>query len=358
MHYEDAARPDKESRPARRVRYSGKNPRKFEQKYKELRRDPDTLARVEAAGKTPAGTHRPIMPEEVLECLALEPGAMVLDGTLGYGGHTELFLQAVSPGGRVNGLDVDPVQLPLTTARLRAAGWEESAFIPVASNFAGAAAVLGAQGLADGVDAFFLDLGVSSMQIDDPVRGFSWKHDGPVDMRLNPARGVSAAEFLRQTGPEKLARLLDENADEPMAVPLAQLLSGKSFTSTRALAAAIREHAAQALRLRVGAEEEAERTIRRVFQALRIAVNGEFSALDAVLRALPDCLRPGGRAAILTFHSGEDRRVKRAFRDLAATGEWELDEEPQPVRASQAEQRANPRSTSAKLRWIQRNGVC
>ncbi len=346
--------PNSEARPPRRERYQGKNPRRFTQKYKEHRRDPDTLSKVAAAGKTPAGTHRPIMPDEVLEALAIQPGETVLDGTLGFGGHTELLLKASCPGGRVIGLDVDPIQLPLTAHRLRSLGWAEPQFTAVASNFAGAASVLAAHGCATGADALFLDLGVSSMQIDDPARGFSWKQDGPVDMRLNPTRGLSAGAFLLQTSVEKLARILDENADEPLAVPLAQLLAGREFLTTHALAAAIRERAAAALRLRPGAEEEAERTVRRVFQALRIAVNGEFTALDAILRALPSCLKPGGRAAILTFHSGEDRRVKHAFRSLAATGAWDLHEEPQPARARTKELRENPRSSSAKLRWIQR----
>ncbi len=342
-------------RPPRRPRYSGKNPRHFSQKYKEHQQDPETLAKVTAAGKTPAGTHRPIMPAEVLTALALQPGDTIVDGTLGYGGHTALFLPAVQPHGRVIGLDVDPIQLPLTTARLHTTGWAEPHFTPIHSNFAGLTRVLTTLGLPTGVHALFCDLGVSSMQIDDPTRGFTWKQNGPLDMRLNPTRGTSVAELLRTIRPEKLARLIEENADEPLAPTLARALAGRTFTHTQPLADAITAIATPAHRLRVGAAEEITLTVRRVFQALRIAVNDEFSALDTLLRALPTTIRPGGRVAILTFHSGEDRRVKHAFRTLAATGTWHLPEDTQPLRPSPAEQHANPRSTSARLRHITRS---
>ena len=335
-------------RPPRRPRYAGKHPRQFALKYKEHRGDAETLAKVAAAGKTPAGSHRPIMVDEVLECLAIGPGTTVADGTLGFGGHTGAFLDR---GACVHAFDVDPVEGPRTIARLRAAGHGEDVLVFHQRNFAGIAATLAASGLPTGADALFVDLGLSSMQIDDPARGFTWKERGPLDMRLNPQRGITARQFLRETAAPKLEQILTENADEPLAAPLAAALAGRDFTDTTSLADAVRAVAAPLLRLRAGADDEIQRSVRRVFQAVRIAVNGEFTALDALLRSLPACVRPGGRAAILTFHSGEDRRVKHAFSALAATGSWELPPD-QPLRPSAAEQRANPRSTSAKLRTI------
>lgn len=341
-----------EPRPPRRKRYAGKNPRRFKDKYKEHRGDAETLKKVEAAGKTVAGRHRPIMVAEVLEVLALQPGETIADGTLGYGGHTREFL---TTGARVIALDVDPLQLPRTTERLRAEGFGEEQLVTVSSNFAGLPRVLAAQGLVDGADAVFADLGVSSMQIDDPARGFSWKSNGPLDMRLNPSRGTTAADLLKKYSPAKLAVLLEENADEPHAEALSSALAGRTFAGTRDFAAAIRGVVEPMHRLRPDAEELTEKSVRRVFQALRIAVNDEFSALDSLLRALSQCVNPGGRVAILTFHSGEDRRVKRAFAALEESGGWHQPDE-QPVSASREEQRANPRSTSARLRWIVRAG--
>ncbi len=346
--------PDSGSRPPRRKRYSGRNPRKFADKYKEHSGDAATLQKVESAGKTPAGRHRPVMVEESLAALAIQPGETVADGTLGYGGHTREFLRAVAPGGRVIALDVDPVQLPRTTERLRREGFGEDVLVAQHSNFAGLPRVLTELGLGDGVDAVFADLGASSMQIDDPSRGFSWKQGGPLDMRLNPARGQTAGELLQKLTPAKLSALLEENADEPHAAALGAALAGRTFAGTLPFAAAIRAVVSPAVRLRSDAEEQTEKSVRRVFQALRITVNDELSALDSLLRALPQCLNPGGRAAILTFHSGEDRRVKKAFAALEQSDGWHQPDE-QPRRPSGGEQRLNPRSTSASLRWIVRS---
>lgn len=171
----------------RRPRYAGKNPRRFEDKYKE--HDPARyaadVAKVIASGKTPAGSHRPIMVAEILEVLALRPGELAVDCTLGFGGHAREMLAMLAPGGRLIGLDVDPVEHPKTTARLREAGCGEEVFTAVRSNFAGLPKVLAELGLG-GADAILADLGVSSMQIDDPGRGFTFKSDGPLDLRLNP----------------------------------------------------------------------------------------------------------------------------------------------------------------------------
>jgi 16S rRNA (cytosine1402-N4)-methyltransferase len=340
----------------RRPRYSGKNPRRFEEKYKELNpeRYATDVAKVLASGKTPAGTHRPIMVAEILEALALRPGETAVDCTLGYGGHAREMLAKLSPGGRLIGLDVDPLEQPKTVARLRAAGWGEDVFTPVRSNFAGLPKVLAGLGLT-GADGILADLGVSSMQIDDPARGFTFKADGPLDLRLNPSRPPSAADWLARVTEAGLAAALAENADEPKAGLLARELVARRaatpFTRTRQLADAIRE----ILNLPKPArgEEPDDTVVRRVFQALRIAVNDEFGVLGLFLSNLPHALNPGGRVAILTFHSGEDRRVKHAFKTGLRDGLYAAVSE-DVIRAGQDELRANPRSSSAKLRWAVR----
>ncbi len=330
-------------RPPRRVRYGGKNPRRFEDKYKE--HDParygDTVAKVLASGKTPAGSHIPILVTESLAALQLAPGMFGVDATLGYGGHALQILEKITPGGKLIGLDVDPLVLPKTETRLRDLGYAEDSFQATRSNYAGLSKVL-AGSLADFV---FADLGCSSMQFDDPTRGFSFKAGGPLDMRMNPSRGLSAAEWLLKISAEKLEHAFIENADEPRAETLALALAGKHFSSTLALAQAVRES------VRVSDEDERELTVRRVFQAIRIAVNEEFTALDSFLRALPSCLKPGARAAILTFHSGEDRRVKQVMKVGLRDGVFsEISEG--PITATPEERRMNPRSSSAKLRWL------
>jgi 16S rRNA (cytosine1402-N4)-methyltransferase len=337
----------------RRPRYAGRNPRRFEDKYKELNpeRFAADVARVLAAGKTPAGSHRPIMVAEILSALALRPGDHAVDCTLGFGGHAREMLTQIAPGGRLVGLDVDPIEFPKTVARLRAAGWGEDVFTAVRSNFAALPMVLTELGL-DGVDAILADLGVSSMQLDDPARGFTFKADSPLDLRMNPARPPSAADWLARVSCRDLASALTGNSDEPYAEVLArELIARRSktpFTRTRQLANAIR-----AILLQHYPRHDPKSDndcVRRVFQAIRIAVNDEFGVLDLFLRRLPSCLKAGGRVAILTFHSGEDRRVKNAFREGLRAGIYsEANEE--VVRAGPEERRANPRSTSAKLRW-------
>jgi 16S rRNA (cytosine1402-N4)-methyltransferase len=340
----------------RRPRYAGKNPRRFEDKYKELNpgRYAADVAKVLASGKTPAGSHRSIMVAEILEVLALQPGEIAVDCTLGFGGHARELCARIVPGGRLIGLDVDPVEHPKTTARLRAAGWGEDVFTSVRSNFAGLRKVLHELGLT-AVDAVLADLGVSSMQIDDPARGFTFKTDGPLDLRLNPSRAPSAAEWLARIPAEKLALALTENADEPHAELLARELTLRRtkapFTRTLQLAESIRAILSENKPRRD--PEADDDCMRRVFQAIRIAVNDEFGALDLFLRHLPACLNPGGRVAILTFHSGEERRVKHAFREGVRAGIYSSTND-EIVRAGPEERRANPRSSSAKLRWAVR----
>ena len=332
----------------RRVRYSGKNPRRFEDKYKEHGSDPETIAKVIASGKTPVGTHRPIMVAEILAVLAPQPGELAVDCTLGYGGHAQEILAKISPGGKLLGLDQDPVELPKTEARLRALGFDETIFTAHRSNFAGLPQVLAANEIA-GADMILADLGVSSMQIDDPARGFSVKFSGPLDMRMNPQRGQPVSALLEKIKPDALTQLLAGNADEPKAVQLGAALAGKSFATTHELADAIRAALPHV------AKEDCHLNIRRVFQALRIAVNDEFSALETFLRHLPACLKPNGRVAILTFHSGEDRRVKKAFAGGHASGIYSKISD-DVIRPTAAEQHSNPRSAPAKLRWAIRAG--
>jgi 16S rRNA (cytosine1402-N4)-methyltransferase len=331
---------DETPRPPRRKRYSGRNPRRWEDKYKEHRGDAETLAKVEASGKTAAGTHRPIMVDEILTVLRPKSGEIALDCTLGWGGHSERILQKISPNGKLIGLDADPLQLPQTVERLQSLGFMPPTFQAIRSNFAGAQKVLSQLQLS-GVDLLLADLGVSSMQIDNPQRGFSFKHPGPLDMRMNPERGKSARGWLQDISSAKLQIALEENSDEPHAAELAPILAGKDFPTTQALAREIGKWVPAAA---------AEESIRRVFQALRIAVNEEFTALDTLLRILPTLMNPGGRIAILTFHSGEDRRVKKAFQAGLQNGVYDKIAD-EVIRASLQEVFQNSRASSAKLRW-------
>ncbi len=347
----DASIPPAGEPRRRRVRYAGKHPRRFEDKYKEHdpAKYPDVVAKVLASGKTPAGAHRPIMVAEVLDALQPQTGQVAVDCTLGYGGHAREFLGRLQPGGRLIGLDADPLELPKTEARLREAGFGPEAFTARRSNFAGLTKALAAEGLV-GADLVFADLGVSSMQLDEPGRGFSFKLEGPLDMRMNPQRGRPASALLQSLDAPALAELLVENADEPHAERLAAALAGASLSTTSELSQRIREVLGRV------SPEERELSVRRVFQAIRIAVNDEFASLDALLRILPAALLPGGRAAILTFHSGEDRRVKKAFEAGLREGAYaEIARE--VIRPTAAERGANPRSAPAKLRWARR-GVC
>lgn len=334
-------------KPRRRKRYRGKNPRHYDEKYKE--RDPfryaETVEKVIASGKTPAGSHIPIMVDECLNTLALAPGMVGVDATLGYGGHAAKILQRISPNGMLIGTDQDPIELPKTVRRLRDMGFGSDCFMAIRSNYAGVAKLLADRGML--ADFVFADLGCSSMQFDDPSRGFSFKHDGPLDMRMNPDRGLSASDWLCRADVARLARALHEHSDEPRADLIAAQLAGRKFLTTSQLAQAIRENG-------LIRENEKDLVVRRVFQAIRIAVNEEFTALDAFLRNLPECLKPGGRVVILTFHSGEDRRVKKFFQAGLRDGFFS-DASNGVITASLEEKHRNPRSTSAKLRWAVRS---
>ena len=338
----------------RRVRYKGKYPKKFEEKYKELQPEKykDTIEHVISKGNTPAGMHISIMVKEILDFLQIRPGQVGLDATLGYGGHTRRMLAQLQGQGHLYATDVDPIEMEKTRARLASAGFGPELLTIQHRNFADVDQV------APGVlfDFVLADLGVSSMQIDDPTRGFTFKQDGPLDLRLDPSSGVTAAERLRQLDQEELENLLVENSDEPYADRIAKAViqvfrRGGTVDTTRQLYALI-EGALSFLP--AGERKEAvKKSCQRTFQALRIDVNSEFEVLYAFLEKLPHVLKPGGRAAILTFHSGEDRLVKKAFRQYAREGVFsEISED--VIRPSVQECFQNPRAHSTKLRWAVR----
>lgn len=341
-------------KPPRRQRYRGTHPRSFDEKYKEHQpeRYADDVKRVLDSGRTPAGSHRPIMVREILAGLAPQPGDLAIDCTLGYGGHAKEILAKIQPDGRLLALDVDPIELPKTEARLLELGFPPETLIVKRSNFAGLTSAV-VPVFPDGANVILADLGLSSMQIDDPQRGFTFKVDAPLDMRMNPQHGPSAATLLGKLDAFQLAALLTDNADEPRANKLARAIvdaqSQSPLQSTGQLADVIRS----ALRTSTRSDDDVQATIRRVFQAIRIAVNDEFGALDALVKQIPQCLKPGGRVAILTFHSGEDRRVKQAFKQGLKDGIYATISN-EVTRPSPQEQRANPRSAPAKLRFATR----
>lgn len=336
-------------RGKRRVRYTGTHPRRFEEKYKELHPEshPGEVRKVLERGDTPAGTHRPICVQEILTVLDPRPGEIGVDATLGFGGHAREILPRLRPGGRLFGIDVDPLELPRTEARLRGLGFGEDVLVVRRMNFAGLRRLLPEAG--GQVDFVLADLGVSSMQLDNPARGFTYKAEGPLDLRFNPEAKTPASALLPTLTEDELADLLVENADEPHAQAIARALQGRPIATTAQLAALVRR-AVGAVCPAAIRQEETRKSLQRTFQALRIAVNEELAALEQLLALLPACLKPGGRAAILSFHSGEDRRVKKAFQRGRRKGVYARIAE-EPVRPSAEERRANPRSSGAKLRW-------
>lgn len=290
------------------------------------------------------------MVAEVLQHLRPDPGAVIVDATLGGGGHAQAMLEQLGRTGRLIGLDVDPLELPRTEARLRALGYGPDRFVACRASFADLATVLRAQRFGR-VDGILADLGVSTMQHDTPGRGFSYKWPGPLDLRMDPTRGEPAWARVAGLGVDAIAALLVAHADEPQAATIAPLLASGEHRTTHALQRHIRrrlgdvhpELSPAAIKL----------SVRRTFQALRILVNDEFTALEALLREAPGCLRAGGRFVVLTFHSGEDRRVKRAFAAGRREGTWRA-VAPSVVRSGKAETFTNRRAASAKLRWAVR----
>jgi 16S rRNA (cytosine1402-N4)-methyltransferase len=294
--------------------------------------------------------HRPIMVQEVLRCLRPMPGDLAVDCTVGGAGHAREILDRIQPGGRLIALDVDGVELARTETRLRTAGFSPETFAAHHGSFADLPQILAAERVAT-ANLMLADLGTSTMQSDDPRRGFSYKGAGPLDMRMNPSVGETAAQLLARSSEAALASLLTENADEPHASLIARLLTQQPITTSHALERLVRTGLAAALPELT--KSDVKMSVRRTFQALRIAVNEEFAALDALLASLPRCLAPGGRVVMLTFHSGEDRRVKNAFRAGRRSGVYSAVAR-QVVRSAKEETFTNRRAASAKLRWAVR----
>ena len=343
---------EKQEQHKRRVRYRGTHPKRYEEKYKELQPEKyaETVEKILQKGNTPAGMHISICVKEILEFLQIKPGQTGLDATLGYGGHTQEMLKALHGKGHLYALDVDPIELAKTRERLARAGYGEDILTVKQLNFAEVDQIAAQAGAFDFVLA---DLGVSSMQLDNPDRGFSYKKEGPLDLRLDPQKGVPAAERLKTVTQEELEGMLIENADEPYAREISEavmraLEQGTAIETTTQL----REIIAEALKFLPAREREdaVKKSCQRSFQALRIDVNSEFEVLYAFLEKLPDILAPGGRVAILTFHSGEDRLVKKSFKQLQRDGVYgEISTE--VIRPSAEECRRNSRARSTKMRW-------
>ena len=339
----------------RRPRYKGKYPKRFEEKYKELQPEKykDTIEHVISKGNTPAGMHISIMVNEILDFLKIQPGETGFDATLGYGGHTKAMLQCLNGQGHIYATDVDPVESEKTKKRLADQGFGEDILTVRLQNFCTIDEIAKEVG---GFDFVLADLGVSSMQIDNPERGFSFKTEGPLDLRLNQQSGISAAERLDTISRDELAGMLYENSDEPYCEELAKAITdeirkGKRIDTTTKLRQVIEKT------LDFLPEKEKKDTIKktcqRVFQALRIDVNHEFEVLYEFMEKLPDALRPGGRVAILTFHSGEDKLVKRALKEGFRDGIYRAYSK-DIVRPSAQECAQNARAHSTKMRWAVR----
>ncbi len=343
---------EQQNQHRRRPRYNGAYPKHFHEKYKELQPEKygDTIEKVIRKGNTPAGMHRSICVREILDFLQIKPGQKGLDATLGYGGHTEAMLKCLDSCGHIYGLDVDPIESEKTRSRLDGLGYGPEILTVCHMNFADIDRISAEAGPFDFILA---DLGVSSMQIDNPQRGFSYKFDGPLDLRLDPTQGMSAAQRLARISREELAGMLTENSDEPYSQEIARAIvaaarRGKPVDTTLKLRVAIEEALSE-----LPAEnrrEEVKKACARTFQALRIDVNNEFEVLYEFLEKLPAALSPGGRAAILTFHSGEDRLVKQSFKEYRKAGVYS-DIAKDVIRPDAQECASNSRARSAKLRW-------
>ena len=344
-----------EKQHKRRVHYSGKYPKKFEEKYKELNPEKykDTIEHVISKGNTPAGMHISIMVKEIIDFLDIKPGQTGFDATLGYGGHTRAMLEKLEGHGHMFATDVDPIESEKTKKRLAEAGFGEDILTIKLQNFCTIDEIAKEVGAFDFILA---DLGVSSMQIDNPERGFSFKVDGPLDLRLNPNAGISAAERLDNISREELSGMLYENSDEPYCEELAKAITdeirkGNRIDTTTKLCHIIE----QTLDFLPEKDKKdiIKKTCQRTFQALRIDVNHEFEVLYEFMEKLPGALKPGGRAAILTFHSGEDKLVKKALKAGYKAGIYS-DYSKDVIRPSAQECAQNGRARSTKMRWAVR----
>jgi len=348
---QDHTKDESEPKHQRRVRYQGTHPKTFKEKYKELQPDQyaDEVEKVIQKGRTPAGMHIPICVNEILEFLQIEPGQTGLDATLGYGGHTLAMLKCLDSKGHLYALDVDALQLPQTKDHLARLGYGPEILAIRETNFSNIDQIASESGP---LNFILADLGVSSMQIDNPERGFSFKTDGPLDLRLNPKTGISAASRLKNITQDDLEGMLIENADEPHAVIIARAIiskikKGNEISTTTQLRTIIRDALNSTPLI---SADDINKSCQRCFQALRIDINNEFEVLAEFLEKLPDVLAEGGRVAILSFHSGEDRLVKKAFKHFYREGVYrEIATE--PIRPSAEECYVNSRARSAKLRW-------
>lgn len=343
---------NEQSSHKRRVRYKGTHPRKYSEKYKELNPEKyqDTIEKVIRKGSTPAGMHIPICVKEILDFLQIQPGQTGLDATLGYGGHSQKMLECLQGSGHLYALDIDPIEIVKTQTRLENLGYGENILTVIPINFSEIDQVAAKYG---SFQFLLADLGVSSMQIDNPMRGFSYKNDGPLDLRLNPTTGIPAAQRLKELTSQELEWMFLENSDEPYAREIARsitsaLRKGQSIETTTQLADLV----ANALAFLPERERKdaVKKSCARVFQALRIDVNSEFEVLDAFLQKLPSVMAPGGRIAILTFHSGEDRLVKKSFKEYYRAGIYsEISGD--VIRPTAEECAKNSRAKSTKMRW-------
>ena len=340
----------------RRPRYSGTHPKSFEQKYKEhnISAHPELQEHLRAKGKTPAGMHVPVLAGEVLASIKPRPGDIVADCTVGYGGHAAEFIKRIGPGGRLIAFDVDSAELERTRSRL------SKEHVPMSfyrSNFAGIANALSKEKI-DGYDIIFADLGVSSMQIDNPDRGMSYKHEGPLDMRMDNRLKRTGADLLRSLSEEQLSEVFLELADEPDHREIARMIVARrdveQITRTSQLVQLV--FSVKGLTAKTWRQQQRSsksgllHPAARTFQALRIMVNDELACLRELLRVAPYCLRPGGRIGIISFHSGEDRLVKQSFRDGVKNGIYQSTAE-NAIKPQRNELASNPRSASAKFRW-------
>jgi len=342
---------EKEPKHQRRIRYNGTHPKTFKEKYKELQPEQyaNDVEKIIQKGKTPAGMHLPICVKEILEFLQITPGQTGLDATLGYGGHTLEMLKCLNSKGHLYATDVDPLELPRTKERLERLGYGSEILEIKQMNFCKIDQIISESGPLDFVLA---DLGVSSMQIDNPERGFSFKSEGPLDLRLNPKAGESAASRLKEMTLDELQGMLIENADEPYAAEIARAIisnikKGVEISTTTQLRNIIKDALKFVPQI---SEDEIKKSCQRCFQAVRIDINNEFEALDEFLEKLPNALASGGRVAILSFHSGEDRMVKKSFKRFFREGVYR-EIAPDPIRPSSEECHVNSRAHSAKLRW-------
>ncbi|MBS0189967.1 MAG: 16S rRNA (cytosine(1402)-N(4))-methyltransferase RsmH [Phycisphaerales bacterium] len=301
--------------------------------------------------------HIPVLFRQVLEVLDPRPGQTVVDCTLGLGGHAAAILERIKPDGRLIALDLDPANIIEARVQLQKVKGREGTvwFDIVHENFANIEKILADFGIAPGsVDGVLADIGVASTQIDTPERGFSYRKPGPLDMRMDPTRGEPASAIINRMTEQDLADALYELGDEEDAGKIARLVvrrrAKEPITTTEQLMAIVCEARDFTIERGMGAKLH---PAARTFQALRIMVNHELSNLDSLLEALPRVLRPGGMAAIITFHSGEDRPVKHSFRDLFRAGVYSADGR-DPIVADEAEKKVNPRASSAKLRWARK----